>query len=631
MRIFFTFLVSVFCYTSIAAQPVVSAAAMAGMVIKNYPVERFTKGVWAYDQGVIYSGMEQVWQSTGDPAYFNFIQNSIDAYIDDAGNIRSYEPGKYRLDDVLNGRAALMLYKVTGQEKYLKAVQQIRRQLQTQPRNDKGGFWHKDVYPDQMWLDGLYMAEPFYAAYAGYFHDDTAFNDIAKQFALCQEYMRDASSGLLYHGWDAGKKEKWADKQTGLSQNFWARAMGWYGMALVDVLDYFPKDHPHRKELVDYVKQYVEAVTKVQDKSGLWWDILNLPNKEGNYLETSASCMFVYTMAKAVRMHYVDRSFETVATKGFQGIVSHFIKKDNNGDLVLTGTVSVSGLGGQPDKYRDGSYQYYISEKVRDNDLKGVGAFIQAAGEAEKLQQLGLGYGKKILLDSYFNNETQKDKATGAVRSFHYKWEEEDNNGYSFWGNAFRSYGAETFTDYSAPVVSELKKYNVYIISDPDIPAENPDPKYMTEKDADAIYQWVKAGGTLAIMENDSGNADIEHTNILLKKFGFTFNNNSVNHVPGHVFDSGAVAVASDNPVFHNVSKVYLKEVSTIAATSAVPVLQKYGNNIAVIAKIGKGYVFAVGDPWFYNEYTDGRKLPLQYQNFKAMQALTRWLLSAKK
>lgn len=629
MRIFFFFIISFFCCSAMT-QPAVSAKDMAGMVIKNYPVDRFAKGVWAYDQGVVYSGMQDVWQSTGDPQYFDFIQKNIDAYVDDAGNIRSYEMDKHRLDDILNGRAVLMLYKVTGKEKYLKAAQQIRRQLQEQPRNSFGGFWHKDVYPDQMWLDGLYMAEPFYAAYAAYFHDDTAFNDIARQFSLCQEHMRDAASGLLYHGWDASKKEKWADKKTGLSQNFWARAMGWYGMALVDVLDYYPDNDPHKKELIGYVKQYVAAVAKVQDRSGLWWDVLNMPGKQGNYLEASASCMFVYTIAKAVRMHYVDRSFAAVAAKGFQGIESHFIKKDNNGDPVLTGTVSVSGLGGKPDKYRDGSYRYYISEKVRDNDLKGVGAFIQAADEVGKLPQLGLGYGKKILLDSYFNNETQKDKATGAMRSFHYKWEEMDNNGYSIWGDAFRSFGAETFTDYSVPSLNELKKYNVYIITDPDIPAENPDPKYMTEKDADVIYQWVKAGGTLVLMTNDSGNADIVHTNILAKKLGFTFYNNSVNHVPGHVFDSGAVAVARDNPVFRHVSKVYMKEVSTIAVTSATPVLQKYGNNIAVIAAVGKGRVFAVGDPWFYNEYTDGRKLPLRYQNFKAMKDLTHWLLSGQ-
>lgn len=627
MRTCIVLIVSFFCCSAMA-QPAVSAAGMADMVIKNYPVERFSKGAWAYDQGVVYGGMLDVWQSTGDPKYFDFIQKNVDAYIDNAGDIRSYELDKHRLDDVLNGRAALMLYKVTGKEKYLKAVQRLREQLRTQPRNSFGGFWHKDVYPNQMWLDGLYMGAPFYAAYADYFHDDTAFNDIAKQFALCQEYMRDAASGLLYHGWDASRKEAWANKQTGLSQNFWARAMGWYGMALVDVLDYYPDNNPHKKELVGYVKQYIAAIAHVQDTSGLWWDILNMPGKQGNYLEASASCMFVYTIAKAVRMHYVDRSFASAAAKGLQGIESHFIKKDTGGDIVLAGTVSVSGLGGKPDKYRDGSYRYYMSEKVVDNDLKGIGAFIQAASEAGKLPQLQFGYGKKVLLDSYFNNETQKDKATGGIRSFHYKWEEMDNNGYSIWGEAFRSFGAEIFTSYNAPSPKTLQGYNVYVISDPDIPSENPNPEYMMEKDADAIYRWVKAGGTLVLMTNDSGNADIVHTNILAKKLGFTFNNNSVNHVPGHVFDSGAVIVAGNNPVFSHVSEVYMKEVSTIAPTSATVVLQKYGNTIAVTAAVGKGRVFAVGDPWFYNEYTDGRKLPLQYQNFKAMKDLTQWLLS---
>lgn len=242
--------------------------------------------------------------------------------------------------------------------------------------------------------------------------------------------------------------------------------------------------------------------------------------------------------------------------------------------------------------------------------------------------QRQIGKGKKVLLDSYYNNETRKDE-NGKPRSFHYKWDEEDESGYSLWGNTFRSYGAEIFTGYNEPTLSELKKYNVYIITDPDIPTENPNPKYMTEKDADAIYQWVKAGGTLVIMANDSGNADIVHTNILAKKFGFTFNNNSLNHVPGRAFDSGTVYIKR-NPIFRHRSKVYLKEISTLTTTSATPVLQKYGNIIAVIAEIGKGRVFAVGDPWFYNEYVDGRKLPSSFQNFKAMQELTQWLLQQK-
>ncbi|MDR0791958.1 MAG: glycoside hydrolase family 88 protein [Chitinophagaceae bacterium] len=619
-----------FSITGLCAQQLLNdATKMANTVLEYFPSEKMSQMNWSYEQGVVYKGLEATWKATGNAHYFNYVDSCINKYIDANGNI-NYDAAKFSLDDILNGRALLLLYKVTGNKNYLKAIQQLRRQLTNQPRNDKNGFWHKAIYPNQMWLDGLYMAAPFYAEYANYFHEDTAFNDIAKQFALCQQYMRDAASGLLYHGWDVSKKEQWANKQTGLSQHFWARAMGWYGMALVDVLDFFPKENVHRKELVNYLKQYVEAIAKTQDTSGLWWNIMNMPNKQGNYLEASASCMFVYTIAKAIRNNYVDESYQTLAEKGFQAIVNRFVKNNDDGSVTFSGTVSVSGLGGKPDKYRDGSYEYYASEKVKDNDLKGIGAFMLAANEAAKLQQRHIGKGKKVLLDSYYNNETMPDE-NGETRSYHYKWEEEDNNGYSFWGNIFRGFGAEISTDYEQPSVKKLQQASVYIIVDPDIPQENPHPKYMTEKDAEVIFQWVKAGGTLVIMENDSGNADIKYMNILANKFGFTFNNNSFNHVPGKTFDSGAVYIEANNPVFHRASKIYVKDVSTIATTLATPVLQKYGNTIAVIVNAGKGRVFAVGDPWFYNEYTDGRKLPPSFQNFEAMQDLTRWLLLEKK
>ncbi|MDR0792703.1 MAG: glycoside hydrolase family 88 protein [Chitinophagaceae bacterium] len=610
-----------------AQQPLNDAIKMANTVLGNFPSEKMSQMNWTYEQGVVYKGLEATWKATGNAHYFNYIDSCIGKYIDANGNI-NYDVQKYSLDDILNGRALLMLYKVSGNKNYLKAIQLLRRHLANQPRNDKNGFWHKAIYPNQMWLDGLYMAAPFYAEYADYFHEDTVFNDIAKQFSLCQKYMRNAASGLLYHGWDVSKKEQWANQQTGLSQNFWARAMGWYGMALVDVLDYFPKENAHRKELINYLKQYVEAVAKTQDTSGLWWNILNMPNKQGNYLEASASCMFVYTIAKAIRNNYVDETYQTLAEKGFRGIVNRFVKNNDDGSVTFSGTVSVSGLGGKP-RYRDGSYEYYASEKVKDNDLKGIGAFMLAANETAKLGQRHIGKGKKALLDSYYNNETIPDE-NGGTRSYHYKWEEEDNNGYSLWGNIFNQYGVETKTLYDAPTAQNLKKASVYIIVDPDIPQENPHPNYMTEKDAKVIEQWVKAGGTLVIMGNDSGNADIKHINILTNKFGFTFNDNSFNHVPGKVFDSGAVYIAANNPVFRRASKVYLKDVSTIATTVATTVLQKYGNTIAVIVKVGKGRVFAVGDPWFYNEYTDGRKLPSSFQNFEALQELTQWLLSEK-
>lgn len=583
---------------------------------------------WNYTQGVMWTGLDQLWMATGNGNYFIFVKNAIDNYIDDNGNIKTYQLKDDKLDDVLNGRNLLTLYKVTQKEKYLKAAKVLRSQLAQQPRNKEGGFWHKRIYTNQMWLDGLYMAEPFYAAYAKTFNEEKDFDDIAHQFLLVNKYMRDAKTGLLYHGWDDTKKEKWADKSTGLSKNFWARAMGWYGMALVDVLDDFPLDHPERKQLIKVLSQFAAAIKNVQDpQSGLWWDVLNYPNRKGNYLEASASAMFVYTLAKAVRKGYIKAPYITVAKKGYSGILSHFVHLDKDGKLRLSGTVSVSGLGGSPNHYRDGSYAYYMREKVVDNDPKGLGAFLQATNEMNLLSSLAEGKAKTVLLDSYFNNEVITDKA-GLKHAYHYKWEEEDNNGYSFFGAAFKRFGFNIATSYAAPSKRVLKDAAVYIIVDADIPTENPDPEYMTEQYAHTILDWVKKGGVLLIMNNDSGNADIKHLNILTQMLGFTFNEDSYNKVKGREFEMGGIDISADNPIFKSVSKVYIKELSTIQINnnSVEKVLTKNGQNIAVVAPIGKGTVFAVGDPWFYNEYTNGLKLPASFQNYGAMQDLIKWL-----
>ncbi len=239
---------------------------------------------WTYDQGVVYGGFEALWRNTGNADFFNYIQKNIDYYVNDDGTIKTYDKENYNIDNVKNGNALLILYDVTGKEKYFKAALLLRQQLREQPRTHEGGFWHKKVYPWQMWLDGLYMAEPFYAAYSKRVHDDTAFNDIANQFIYAEKHTRDAKTGLMYHGWDELKEQQWANKETGTSPNFWARAMGWYGMALVDVLENFPDDNAHKKDLIDILNRYATAIVKVQDKkTGLWWDVLNFPNREGNY------------------------------------------------------------------------------------------------------------------------------------------------------------------------------------------------------------------------------------------------------------------------------------------------------------------------------------------------------------
>ncbi|MES2418210.1 MAG: glycoside hydrolase family 88 protein [Bacteroidota bacterium] len=582
---------------------------------------------WAYDQGVVLEGIDGLWRRTANGKYYKYMQKSMDFFVTKDGAIDRYKPTDYNIDHLKNGRTLLTLYKVTGQQKYFKAATLLWDQLQQQPRTKEGGFWHKKIYPNQMWLDGLYMGQPFYAEYAALVKNEKAFDDIANQFIWMEKNVRDLKTGLLYHGWDESKTEKWADKVTGRSPEFWGRAMGWYGMALVDVLDNFPLNHPKRKELLAILNRYAVAVQKVQDpKSGLWYDILNKPQGKGNYYEASASSMFVYTYAKAVRMGYLPKTYLTVAEKGFNGIKTSFITQVNTDRINLNGTVSVSGLGGKP--YRDGSYAYYMGEKVVVNDPKGVGAFLLAANEMEIAALAKPGLGKTVLLDSYFNNETKTDQS-GNLLSWHYKWEERANGGFSFWSDLFNNKGFETKTLYAAPTLANLKGSAIYIIVDPDFEKENPKPNFVSASDIKVITAWVNAGGVLVLMANDAPNAELKHFNELAGKFGGYFNEDSKGKVPvASNYETAKVMVPAGNEIFKNSTNLFIKEYSSLKlSANAKPVLKdKDGDVVMAVTKMGKGTVYLIGDPWLYNEYVDGRKLPAEYDNFKAANDLVDWL-----
>src|SRR4030081_1264499 len=278
--------------------------AMAATVGKTWPagavLTTVHPGVWGYEEGVLLDGMAAEWHSTADGADFKYIKTAVDKYVTDDGTITGYKADEHTLDDIEMGRAVLLVYRVTQQAKYYKAVKFLHDQLALQTRTASGGYWHKQIYPNQIWLDGAYMAEPFRAAYAATFQEPGVFDDIAKQLLLMDEHMRDPNTGLLLrHGWDESKQMAWADKTTGLSPEVWARAMGWYAMALVDVLDWFPKDHPERAKLVEVLNRTAAAIVAFQDKeTGLWWQVMDegpkrfdripggasdVPAKKGNY------------------------------------------------------------------------------------------------------------------------------------------------------------------------------------------------------------------------------------------------------------------------------------------------------------------------------------------------------------
>lgn len=585
---------------------------------------------WRYDQGVILKGMESVWNATGDGKWFNYIQQSMDFYVQNDGTIKGYRPDEYNIDHLNNGKNLLFLYQVTGKEKYKKAADLLRSQLRTHPRTSEGGFWHKKIYTSQMWLDGLYMGQPFYAEYAKLFHDDAAFDDIAKQFILMEKNAMDKNTGLLYHGWDESKEQQWANKTTGQSPNFWGRSLGWFGMALVDVLDYFPLNHPKRAELITILHRFANAVKKVQDQeTGLWYDVPNMIGKEKNYPEASASCMLAYTLAKAARKGYVPEGYFDAARRAYRGILKEFIEIEPNGQVNLKGTVAVSGLGGKP--YRDGSYGYYVSEPVVVNDPKGMGAFILCAAEMELNETQSVGKGKTVLLDYYFNNEWKRD-ATGTSVRWHYTREDKSNSGFAMLGDIFNRYGVQTKSLEILPTSATLKNASIYIMVDPDTEKETEKPKYVGPKEAIAISNWVKNGGVLVMLSNDAGNAEFKNFNLLAAKFGIQFNEDNKNLVEGNHFEQGAVVTPDNNPVFGSSKKLYIKEFSSLKVSSPAEVVLKNGNdNVMAVAKYGKGTVFALGDPWIYNEYLDGRKLPADFDNYAAAEEWVKWLIKQTK
>ncbi len=353
----------------------------ADVVMRRLPVvaER-----WDYQWGVLLKGIEDVWRATGDARYFEYIKSNFDLFVGPDGSIATYKKDDYNIDFINPGKLLFALHRETRDERYRRAIETLRAQLRAQPRTPSGGFWHKQVYPVQMWLDGIYMGSPFLAQYAATFDEPDAFADVVHQIALIFEHTRDPQSGLLYHGWAESRSEAWADPKTGCSRSFWARAVGWYAMALADVLDILP-DPAHRATVGSIFRETMEPLARVQDQSGVWWQVLDQPDRAGNYLESSASCMFAYAFAKGARQGYLPAEHRRIASRAYDAIIERFIHT-SDGNIDVSGCCRGAGLGPGPagKPYRDGSFEYYIGEPVVTNDHKAVGAFLLASVELER-------------------------------------------------------------------------------------------------------------------------------------------------------------------------------------------------------------------------------------------------------
>jgi unsaturated rhamnogalacturonyl hydrolase len=349
-------------------------------IVSDMPYQK--RRNWNYETGCVLLVLERLWRLTGDDRYYKYIRRNVDLFVQEDGTIATYNLNEYNVDQINQGKALFLLEETTGEKKYHEAIELLVTQLRSHPRTSEGGLWHKKIYPFQMWLDGVYMTSPFLAAYAVKSDEPEWFDDIANEIILMEKRSRDPHTGLLYHGWDESKEQRWADPETGCSPHFWSRALGWYVMAVVDVLDFMPLCHPQRGLIVGIFHRLAEAIVRVQDAgSGLWYQVLDQGGRPGNYLEASGSSMFVYALAKGARHGYLSGGALEAARRGFAGLLKHCVETDADGSVHLQRVCSVAGLGGNP--YRDGSYEYYIGEPTRRDDPKGVAPFIMAAMEIE--------------------------------------------------------------------------------------------------------------------------------------------------------------------------------------------------------------------------------------------------------
>lgn len=336
---------------------------------------------WQYDVSFVGQAIDKLGDI--DPKYSEYMETFIDYFVQEDGSVKHYKPEEYNIDRINPAKNLITLYKRTGEKKYLDAIELHVEQMRNHPKTKSGAYWHKKVYPNQVWLDGLYMASPFLAQYAAEFNAPEWFDEVASEIKIAYKVTVDKETGLLYHAYDESREQRWSDPETGHSPHFWSRGTGWYMMAIVDVLDYLPKNHPDRDSIITILNNVCEAVMRVQDpETGLWYQVLDHVGAEGNYIEGSGSAMFVYTFAKGAKNGYLPERYLEIANKGFDSIIEHLIVEEEDGLITMTNICGACGLGGNP--YRDGSYEYYVTELVRDNDSKGVAPFIVAAIELER-------------------------------------------------------------------------------------------------------------------------------------------------------------------------------------------------------------------------------------------------------
>ncbi len=336
---------------------------------------------WNYIDGCMITALLRMYEITGKRKYLDFSDGFVSAFVNEDGTVGTYSVDEYNLDNVRPACNLFTLYDLTGKEKYRKAMDTVRSQLDTMPRTNEGNFWHKKIYPYQVWLDGMYMAQPFYVEYEKRFNKMSGCIDSYRQFQNVRRLMRDEETGLYYHGYDESREMYWADKETGCSPNFWLRATGWFMASLVDTAEAMGEQlYNEYRTLQDMLKELADSLLKYMDKeSNMFYQVIDKKDAQGNYLETSGSALIAYALLKGVRLGYLPKRYADIAEEIFYGITDRYLSKNEDGTPKLGGICLVAGLGGE--QHRDGSLEYYFSEPVVENDAKGTAPLLLAYTE----------------------------------------------------------------------------------------------------------------------------------------------------------------------------------------------------------------------------------------------------------
>ena len=349
-------------------------------------IKQGKKPAWNYIDGCMISSLIELYKTTKEQKYIDFVLNFVDYYVSNDGSILGYDPNKFSTDDVCESRILFDLYDLTKNEKYNKAIQLTYSQVKNHPRTKEGNFWHKKIYPNQVWLDGLYMMQPFYTRYMTRYGNKD-YSDIVSQFKNVRKLMFDEDKKLYYHGYDSSKSMFWANKETGVSKNFWLRSIGWFIVGLIDVYDYMDESSCFKEEIKELFIETIEGILMYQDNdSKMFFQLPDKKDVKGNYLETSGSAMIACALLKGSRLGVLPSLYSKKGKEIFDGICTKYLSFNDDGKLNLGGICLVAGLGPENNLRRDGSVEYYLSEPIVENDAKGVGPFIMAFTELIKLR-----------------------------------------------------------------------------------------------------------------------------------------------------------------------------------------------------------------------------------------------------